>query len=56
MRNRKFTVFVIAIIAIVLLNFFNKSGDSAIVTLAIALFTSNVVQKNEHFNTYKGEK
>lgn len=56
MRNRKFWVFIIAIIAIVFLNFFNKDGSSSITTLAIALFTSNVIQKNEHFNTYKGEK
>jgi cell division protein FtsW (lipid II flippase) len=50
MKNRKFWVYIIAVIAIVLLNFFEKDGSSAITTLAIALFAANVAQKNEHFN------
>ena len=50
MKNRKFIVFLVAVLAIVLLNFFNKDGSSAITTLALGLFVANVTQKNEHFN------
>lgn len=51
MRNRKWWCFVVAIAAIVFLTFFGKEGaNGAIVTLALGLFASNVVQKNEHFN------
>lgn len=42
MRNRKFWVFIIAIIAIVFLNFFNKDGSSAITTLAGLYFGANI--------------
>lgn len=48
MHNRKFIVFVIAVAAIMVLNFFGKDGSSSITTLAIALFAANVTQK---FNT-----
>ena len=50
MKNRKFTVFVISVAAIMILNFFGKEGSSAITTLAIALFAANVSQK---FNNNK---
>ena len=50
MKNRKFTVFVISVIAIMILNFFNKDGSSAITTLAIALFAANVGQKFSNNN------
>ena len=45
MHNRKFIVFVIAVAAIMVLNFFGKDGSSSITTLAIALFAANVTQK-----------
>ena len=45
MHNRKFIVFVIAVAAIMVLNFFEKDGSSSITTLAIALFAANVSQK-----------
>ena len=53
MHNRKFIVFVIAVAAIMILNFFEKDGSSSITTLAIALFAANVTQK---FNTNKKEE
>lgn len=53
MHNRKFIVFVIAVAAIMILNFFDKDGSSSITTLAIALFAANVTQK---FNTNKKEE
>lgn len=52
MKNRKFTVFVISVIAIMILNFFNKDGSSAITTLAIALFAANCAQKSNFCNDY----
>ena len=52
MRNRKFSVFFLALIAILALAFWDKvDACGYIVTLATALFASNVIQKNEHFVT-----
>ena len=52
MRNRKFNVFFLSLVAIITLAFFNKvDACGYVVTLATALFASNVIQKNEHFNT-----
>lgn len=53
MHNRKFIAFVIAVAAIMILNFFEKDGSSSITTLAIALFAANVTQK---FNTNNREE
>ena len=50
MKNRKFTVFVISVIAIMILNFFGKDGSNSITTLAIALFAANVSQKFSNNN------
>lgn len=55
MRNRKWWTFLVAVVAICFLSFFEKDGSSSIVALAIGLFASNVVQKNEHFNTNNRE-
>lgn len=49
MKNRKFWIYVIAVVAIMILNILGVGGSEAITTLAISLFTANVVQKNEHF-------
>ena len=50
MHNRKFIVFVIAVAAIMVLNFFGKDGSCSITNLAIALFAAKVTQK---YNTKK---
>ena len=52
MKNRKWWVYVTALVAIVALAFFDKiDACGYVVTLATALFASNVIQKNEHFVT-----
>lgn len=51
-RNRKWWTFIVSLVAILALAFWNKvDACGYVVTLATALFASNVIQKNEHFNT-----
>lgn len=52
MKNRKFNVFFLSLVAILALAFLGKvDACGYVVTLATALFASNVIQKNEHFIT-----
>lgn len=50
MRNRKVWLYIIAVAAIVLLNFFEKDGSSAIVTLTGLYFGANVGAKLTNTN------
>ena len=52
MRNRKFSVFFLALMAILALSFWGHTDACGyVVTLATALFASNVIQKNKNFVT-----
>jgi hypothetical protein len=52
MKNRKFNVFFLSLVAILALAFLGKvDACGYVVTLATALFAGNVIQKNEHFIT-----
>lgn len=54
MHNRKVWLYLVAVAAIVLLNFFEKDGSSAIVTLTGLYFGANVGAK--FTNTNKKEE
>ena len=51
MRNRKVWLYIIAVAAILVLNFFEKDGSSAIVTLTGLYFGANVGVKLTNTNT-----
>lgn len=50
MHNRKVWMYIIAIAAIIVLNFFEKDGSSAIVTLTGLYFGANVGAKLTYTN------
>lgn len=50
MKNRKVWLYLIAVAAIILLNFFDKDGSSAIVTLTGLYFGANVGAKFTNTN------
>lgn len=50
MKNRKVWLYLIAVAAIILLNFFDKDGSSAIVTLTGLYFGANVGAKLTYTN------
>lgn len=48
MKNRKFSVFFLALLAILALAFFGKvDACGYVVTLSVGMFTANVVQKSK---------
>ena len=56
MKQRKVVLFIISLAAIVLLNFFEKDGSSAIVTLTGLYFGANVGAKLTNTNNRGEEK
>lgn len=56
MKQRKVVLFIISLAAIVLLNFFEKDGSSAIVTLTGLYFGANVGAKLTYTNKTGEEK